>query len=123
MVDGTYNHSDFKKRRKELRANQTEAEKILWDRLRGRKLEKCKFWRQYSVGPYILDFYCPQIRLAIEVDGSQHDDAIEYDKEREEYLAGHDIKTIRFKNEDVVNHLDDVINKIRDHINQIFPIT
>jgi len=61
MVNGTYNNSNFKGRRKELRVNQTDAEKILWQELRGRKLEKCKFWRQYSVGPYILDFYFPQI--------------------------------------------------------------
>lgn len=122
MVDGTYNNSVFKGRRKELRANQTEAEKILWEQLRGRKLEKCKFWRQYSVGPYILDFYCPQIRLAIEIDGIQHQDAVEYDEEREKYLTAQDIKTIRYKNNEVVNALDKVMKKIRHHINQIFPL-
>jgi len=104
MIKGVYNNSVFKDRRRELRANQTEAEKILWGKLRNRQLEKCKFWRQYSVGPYILDFYCPKIRLAIEVDGSQHDEALEYDKEREDYLLGLEIKTIRYKNNEVMNN-------------------
>lgn len=122
MVDGDYNNSVFKSRRKELRVNQTEAEKILWQELRGRKLEKCKFWRQYSVGPYILDFYCPQIRLAIEVDGSQHAKAIEYDEEREKYMVDLDIKTIRYSNKDIMNKLEAVIKQIRNHINHIFPL-
>ena len=123
MIKGVYNNSVFKDRRRELRANQTEAEKILWGKLRNRQLEKCKFWRQYSVGPYILDFYCPKIRLAIEVDGSQHDEALEYDKEREDYLLGLEIKTIRYKNNEVMNNMRHVIEDIRKYINKIFPIS
>ena len=63
-----------------------------------------------------MDFYCAQLRLAIEVDGSQHDeaDAIEYDKEREMYLAGLDIKTIRFKNKEVMSNIENVIMRIRN---------
>src|SRR3989344_9217031 len=116
MIHGTYNNSIFKRRRKELRRKQTPAEKVLWEQLRGRKLEKCKFWRQYSVGPYILDFYCPEIRLAIEVDGHQHQAAIEYDQEREMYLKELDIKTIRYKNEEVMSKLEKVIDDIRKQI-------
>ena len=115
MVDGTYNNSVFKNRRKELRANQSEAEKILWEHIRGRKLEKCKFWRQYSVGPYILDFYCPQIRLAVEVDGDQHQEAIEYDQERERYLVDLDIKTIRYRNAEIMYNIKKVVEDIRKH--------
>ena len=122
MIHGTYNNSIFKRRRKELRRKQTPAEKVLWEQLRGRKLEKCKFWRQYSVGPYILDFYCPEIRLAIEVDGHQHQAAIEYDQEREMYLKELDIKTIRYKNEEVMSKLEKVIDDIRKQINLIFPL-
>jgi len=122
MVNGTYNNSNFKGRRKELRVNQTDAEKILWQELRGRKLEKCKFWRQYSVGPYILDFYCPQIRLAIELDGPQHVEALEYDQEREQYLAGQDIRTIRYRNAEVIHNIENVIQNIQKHINKISPL-
>src|SRR3989344_6818185 len=120
MIHGTYNNSIFKRRRKELRRKQTPAEKVLWEQLRGRKLEKCKFWRQYSVGPYILDFYCPEIRLAIEVDGHQHQAAIEYDQERENYLAGLDIKTIRYTNNEVMKNPENILENIRTNINKIF---
>ena len=123
MIKGVYNNSAFKDRRRKLRAKQTPAEKILWQHLRNRQLEKCKFWRQYSVGPYILDFYCPQIRLAIEVDGGQHQDAIEYDQERENYLAGLDIKTIRYTNNEVMKNPENILENIRTNINKIFPIS
>src|SRR3989338_7207642 len=69
-------------RRKILRKNQTKEEIILWDSLKDKKLGS-KFRRQHSMGPYILDFYCTNKKLAIELDGNQHKDAIEYDKERE----------------------------------------
>src|SRR3989344_1999274 len=90
----------FKERRRELRKNQTEAERILWAQLRNAKLGQ-HFWRQYSVGPYILDFYAPALKLAIELDGKHHgdQDAKIYDKEREMYLQGLEIRTIRFWNE------------------------
>ena len=115
MIKGVYNNSLLKDRRRDLRAHQTEAEKILWEHLRGRKLEKYKFWRQYSIGPYILDFYCPQLRLAIEIDGRQHgqEEAVIYDKEREQCLANLDIKTIRYKNSEVLNNIKIVIEKIK----------
>jgi len=67
-----FNIKSLKDRRRELRSNQTEFEKILWTSLRGRKLNGFKFHRQYSIGPYIVDFYCPFIRLAIEIDGGHH---------------------------------------------------
>ena len=76
------------------------------------------FWRQYSVGPYVLDFYCPKLRLAIEIDGSQHaeTDGREYDQERERYLTGVNIKTLRFWNSEVRANLDAVVGKIKAEI-------
>jgi very-short-patch-repair endonuclease len=109
-----YQNKIFRDRRKELRNNATEAEKILWGELKCSKLGVLKFVRQYSVGPYILDFYCPKLRLAIELDGSQHgeQDAILYDKDRSDYLEAVHIKVLRFKNMEIVNNLKGSLNKI-----------
>ena len=85
-----YNDPKFKSRRKELRHNETKEEKLLWDILRGKKLQY-KFNRQYSVGPYILDFYCSEKRIGIELDGFQHSENKDYDKERDDYLLLNDI--------------------------------
>lgn len=62
----------LKQRRRELRRNQTDAGKALWMKVRNRQLFGLRFFRQYSIGPYILDFYCPMEKLAIELDGGQH---------------------------------------------------
>ena len=74
----------LKARRRELRRNQTDAEKAFWSRVRNKLFLGLKFFRQYSMGPYILDFYCPEKKLAVEVDGGQHNltDGREYDAER-----------------------------------------
>jgi very-short-patch-repair endonuclease len=107
-----YNNQNQKERRRELRKNQTEAEKILWQEIRGRKINNLKFHRQYSIGPYIVDFFCPEIRLVIELDGEQHKDAKEYDIERENFLKNEDIKILRFWNDEVMNDLKSVLEKI-----------
>jgi len=110
-----YNKSKFLDKRRVLRAGQTTTEELLWYRLRRNQLDGYHFFRQYGVGPYILDFYCAKLRLAIELDGGHHDetDVIEYDKERELYLSGNDITTIRFKNQEVLNNIEKVIMRIR----------
>ena len=109
-----YNNQPLLERRRELRHHQTEPEEKLWQKIRDRKLKNLKFYRQYSVGPYILDFYCPKARLAIELDGDTHDtsDAQIYDTERTRHLQGSDIRVIRFKNEEVLKDLDKVLEKI-----------
>ncbi|MBI4745618.1 MAG: DUF559 domain-containing protein [Deltaproteobacteria bacterium] len=77
-----HNNLKFKERRRELRRNQTEAEKLLWARLRNKQIHGIKFFRQFSIGAYVLDFYSSTIKLAVELDGGQHagKDAQEYDK-------------------------------------------
>ena len=97
-----------------MRKNLTLPEKILWNYLRGRQLNEQKFFRQYSVGPYILDFYCPKERLAIELDGESHllKNQKLYDKERTRYLNGNNIKVMRFWNDEIINNIDNVILKI-----------
>ncbi|OGE83171.1 MAG: DNA-cytosine methyltransferase [Candidatus Doudnabacteria bacterium RIFCSPLOWO2_01_FULL_44_21] len=110
----TYNDQILKTRRKDLRRNQTDSEKMIWDLIRGKKCKGYKFFRQYSVGLYILDFYCPSLRLSIEIDGGQHNEEInkEYDKTRTSYLSGQNIKELRFWNNEVFENLDGVYQKI-----------
>ena len=113
-----YNKKIFKDRRRELRKNLTLSEKILWQYLNARKVKGQKFFRQYSIGPYIVDFYCPKTRLVIELDGESHlpEDQQEYDIERTRYLNGHNIKVIRFWNDEIINDIDNVILQITNAI-------
>lgn len=109
-----YNDQIQKSRRQQLRKNQTEAEKVLWEKVRGRRLNDLKFYRQYSIGPYILDFFCPKIRLGIELDGSQHKEAVEYDQERKFFLEKAGVHIIRFWNSEVLNNIENVLEKIAE---------
>ena len=110
------NKSDVTGNRKELRNHSTSAEATLWKMLKGKQIAGLKFRCQHSVGPYILDFYCPSLRLGIELDGNVHDDVIvqEHDWEREKYLkeiVG--IHVLRFENEEVTSNTEAVIEVIR----------
>jgi very-short-patch-repair endonuclease len=109
-----YNDPKLKLRRKELRAKSTEEENLLWEHLCKKQIKNTKFYRQYSVGPYILDFYCPKHRLGIELDGSQHfkPEGLIYDKERTEFLELNEIKMLRFRNSEVQNNVLEVLEKI-----------
>lgn len=110
-----YNDPILKPRRKELRNRSTDAEGALWTRLQRGQMKGFKFVRQYSVGPYILDFFCPRARLAVELDGAQHDspEGQTYDRERASYLEDRDIKVIRFRNREVMENLEGILEKIR----------
>ena len=115
---GIYNEKILESRRRDLRVKQTEAEKILWQKLRNRQINGFKFFRQCSIGKYIADFYCSELRLVIELDGSQHyeENSLEYDKIREEFMKNLDIKTIRFNNLDVFKNLDEVMERVYDEV-------
>ena len=108
------NDPTLKQRRRDLRRNQTDAEKILWAHLRNRQLYGMKFFRQYSIGPYILDFYCPAFKLAIELDGGQHNhcENKEYDAVRSEYLKAQSINVIRFWNHEVLLNMEGIWDKL-----------
>ena len=95
-----HNISALKQRRRELRQNLTTAEALLWKNLQRSRLDGNKFRRQDSVGKYVLDFYCPECRLAVELDGEAHFSSIraEYDVEREEFIQSLNIRTVRFEN-------------------------
>ena len=110
------NPKNTKPLRQELRASATSAEKLLWQYIKEKQIDHYRFRRQHGVGPYILDFYCPSLRLGIELDGNVHDDVIvqEHDLEREKYLkeiAG--IHVLRFENEEVTSNTEAVVEVIR----------
>jgi very-short-patch-repair endonuclease len=111
------NDPNLKHRRRKLRLNQTDAEKTLWKQLRNRQLAGTKFFRQFSIGPYILDFYCPQLRLAIELDGGQHtgENEREYDAARTASIQAQGIGVMRFWNHEVLNQTKSVLQKILEH--------
>ena len=85
--------------RRALRRDQTDAEGVLWRDLRGRRLAGFKFRRQHPLGPFILDFYCPERKLAIELDGGQHFEPARraYDSRRSEFLTARGITVLRFR--------------------------
>ena len=112
-----YNDPEQKERRRQLRHKQTDAEKLLWKYLRGRRFGGYKFFRQYSVKAYILDFYSPQFRLAIELDGGQHaEEQREYDIQRTQFLESLGISVQRFWNSDVLKNIEGVLLKISEII-------
>jgi len=110
-----FNHSKLLERRKRLRKELTEEEYKLWFHLKGKKLG-IKFRRQHGIGPYIVDFYCKEKNLVIELDGSQHLNTKEYDKEKDLYLQTLGIIVLRFWNSEIDNNLEDVLNRIRKEI-------
>jgi very-short-patch-repair endonuclease len=103
---------------KNLRQKLTEAEKKLWGFLRNRQLNGRKFRRQHPLSKYILDFYCHECKLAIELDGIVHDKeaAIQYDNARTGELNDLGITVIRFRNEEVINGIETVLKKICDQL-------
>lgn len=113
-----YSDPTTKSHRRRLRKNTTDAERRLSNILRSRQMAGLKFTRQYSVGPYILDFYCSERRLAIEVDGGQHAYAYgqKHDADRDRYLKELNIRMMRFWNNDVLQNIEGVGQKIKEEV-------
>jgi very-short-patch-repair endonuclease len=95
-----------------LRQNLTPAEQILWKALERRQLGGLRFRCQHAIGSFIVDFYCPQCRLIIELDGAIHDQQAEYDTSRTEQFNHYGYKVIRFRNYEVMNNLETVLHRI-----------
>jgi very-short-patch-repair endonuclease len=110
-----FNRKNLKPRRKELRNNMTFAEVLLWNELKHSKLIERKFRRQQSIDYYIVDFYCPEENLIIELDGAGHftEEGQKYDEERTKYLESLGLKIIRFENDDVLLDMENVLKKIK----------
>jgi len=114
-----YNKKSEKTNRKKLRMNSTQAEEILWEYLRDRKILGLKFKRQYSVDHFVADFYCSELKFAIELDGEIHLDknVKNHDENRNGFLSGFGIRILRIKNEIVINDIERVLELIKDNVN------
>ena len=112
-----FNNKYQKPVRSELRNNQTEPEKIFWNWVRNKQFG-VKFRRQYGIGRYIVDFYCPELKLVIEIDGDSHFDEIskEYDAKWDEYLFSIGLKIMRFTNTDLMQNREGVLLKLLELI-------
>lgn len=97
------------------------AEKLVWSKIRNKQIEGCRFRRQYSIGAFVIDFYSPELRLALEVDGDSHfvDGAQTYDNERELFLKDQGTKILRFTNSQVYQDLDTVLEAISTKIQEL----
>ena len=113
-----FNRAEETPKRRELRNTMPKAEVILWSRLKGRQLLGCKFRRQYGVGAFVMDFYSPEIKLDIELDGDSHfqEGRPEYDRRRQAFIESFGIKIIRFLNGEIYENLDGVLEAIAREI-------
>ena len=111
------NRPELKALRKDLRNHATPAEAVLWKMLKGRQLHGRKFRRQHSIGRYILDFYCPEAKLAVELDGDVHADPLrwEADTRRQQELEERGLRVARFSNSEVLKTPDLVAEAISMH--------
>ncbi|MBU1017754.1 endonuclease domain-containing protein [Patescibacteria group bacterium] len=113
-LDYLFNSPEFRERRRKLRSESPKAEIILWGELKNKQVEGLKFIRQYGVGPYVIDFFCPALKLAIEVDGDSHfqEGAEEYDRRRQRFIERFNIHFLRFTNTDIYENLDGVVEEL-----------
>jgi len=97
-----------------LRANMTEAEKLLWEEIRGKQWKGYQFYRQKTIRNYIVDFYCPKAKLVIELDGGQHysSEGKAKDRERDGYLKGIGLRVLRFSDKEVFENIQGVLERI-----------
>ncbi len=115
------NRPDLLETRRQLRQAGEAAEAVLWTVIKNRKIDGFKFRRQFSIGPYIMDFYCPEAKLGIELDGAGHQtlDGVKYDKVRSDYLLREQgIRVIRFENRDLYYNLEGVVKEIEKELNK-----
>lgn len=115
--DHIHNWKSLKETRKELRNNLTSAEATLWSMLQKSQLDERKFRRQHSIGPYIVDFYCPKEKLVIELNGKSHFETsgLIYDEQREIYLEGLGYRVMRFENSEIFENPERVLLEIKGH--------
>ena len=99
-----------RKHSRDLRQTTTEAEEQLWYRLRGGRLNGYRFRRQHPIPPYVVDFYCEAARLIVELDGSQHNQAV--DQIRTSFLEARDLKILRFWDNEALQQTDAVLEII-----------
>jgi len=104
----------LKKYSRRLRNEMTEAEKVLWSRIRGKQLKGFQVYRQKPIGRFVVDFYCPQAGLVIELDGGQHysEEQQAKDKVRDQYMKALGLATLRFSDKEIFENLTGVLEEI-----------
>jgi len=108
----------LKQRARELRKKSTLSEVLLWNRIKNKTLGY-EFHRQLPLDQFIVDFYCHELMLAIEIDGSSHDERYKYDEHRQNKLQNYGIRFIRFNDLDVKKNMNGVISALKDKLNEI----
>jgi len=111
-------NTKLKKYSQELRKNMTDAESLLWSKLRKRQMKGFQIYRQRIIGNYIVDFYCPKAKQIIEIDGGQHytDSGAKEDRIRDNYMRDHGLKVLRFSDQEVFKNLNEVVEKIYENL-------
>jgi very-short-patch-repair endonuclease len=109
---------EMKPFRRKLRKRMTPAEVALWVMIRNKQLVGERFLRQFSIGHYVVDFYCAKFKLAVELDGARHftDEGRKYDQKRTEYLNSEGVRVIRFENIEVFNYPMLVLEEIKKNL-------
>ncbi|HEY0603550.1 MAG TPA: endonuclease domain-containing protein [Herpetosiphonaceae bacterium] len=107
---------DKQERASQFRQAQTQAEDVLWERLRNRQIGNFKFRRQHTINGFIVDFCCLERDLVIEIDGPIHQQQIAYDVERSEVLQRLGYRVVRYTNEQVIQNIEIVLESIRQHL-------
>jgi type I restriction enzyme R subunit len=115
---GGFNYAGLKKRASELRKTQTPAEEVMWELLRNRQVADLKFRRQHQIGPYIVDFFCNDLSLVVELDGEVHSEATQAkkDKKREAYLRSQGIEVLRFDNKHFLDNPESALKEITSRL-------
>lgn len=118
-----FNKALYKTQRQVLRRNTPSPEILLWSKLKGKQLNGFKFRRQYGVLNFVVDFYCPRCKLAIEIDGNSHygDKAQQHDADRQLAIQSLGIRFLRFKNTDVLRNIDGVLDEIIGVVSEYKP--
>jgi very-short-patch-repair endonuclease len=113
-----FNDKEQKQFRRDLRKNASRGEVVLWSGLRKNGVG-AKFRRQESIEQFVVDFYCPELGLAVEVDGIHHEHRIEQDTKRDSILENIGVRTVRFKDSDVISNSENVLDKIKSIVTEM----
>jgi very-short-patch-repair endonuclease len=121
VVKKIFNNTEQKIIRKQLRNSMPLPEVVVWSKLKRRQMRGYKFRRQYSIENFVVDFYCPELKLAIEIDGDSHYslEAHKYDQNRQVIIESFGIEFLRFTNVEICNNLEGVTVRIEERIKQI----
>lgn len=115
-----YYNKKLKNTARTLRKNMTDAERLLWSRIRRKQIDGYQFYRQKTVGNYIVDFYCPAAKLIVEIDGSQHYEGkgMKEDRIRDEYMNRLGFRVLRIPTTGVLENVDDAVDLICDTVTE-----